>query len=490
MPLNSTSVIKVVDLLCEGQIEGLVKGKEGIFLNETPVKSPKKKSLNVSNKHFKFELKEGTRTQAQLKDYQKGGASNLTNISEEIGENYSETVNDKNKVTDRNYGAGRKIIQITDPQTTSVEFLFTIPSLFCTAMEGIARGQLFNAKVRIKIFLKSKGTGFNEVFDETVEGISTSEYQFKTPPIDLTEDAEGNELQAPFTIRIRKITSDKIKGNSGEEDYEVKNTDFEDLPKDTALEGTRGNRVFLTSMIERQDFKSRYPYTACVGLSISTEAFSSLPTRAYLVKGLKVAIPHNATVRDDGSLEFNDIPFDGSLLQDDNGKILKQWTTCPGCIFYDMLTSTKHGAGDFIKEANTSWVDLYPLAQYANYQVDTLEGKEPRFAINTVIGAQNDAYRVLQHLASAFRGMTYWAANTVNVGADHGNLDGTDVDPVHLYTNANVIGGVFIIDLIEKKAKLGLRPDYDRNGNIIFRKINRRYRSNRGAGRAAFQEVQ
>ena len=166
MPLNSTSVIKVVDLLCEGQIEGIVGGKKGIFLNETPVKSPKTKKLNISNKHFKFELRQGTRTQAQLKDYQIGGASNLTNISEEIGENYSETVNAKNKVTDRNYGAGRKIIQITDPQTTSVEFLFTIPSLFCTAMEGIAKGQLFNAKVRIEIRLKSKGTGFNEVFDK------------------------------------------------------------------------------------------------------------------------------------------------------------------------------------------------------------------------------------------------------------------------------------------------------------------------------------
>ena len=444
MPLNSTSVIKVVDLLCEGQIEGIVGGKKGIFLNETPVKSPETKSLNIPKKHFKFELREGTRTQAQLKDYQTGGASNLTNISEEIGENYSETVDDKNKVTDRNYGAGKKIIQITDPQTTSVEFLFTIPSLFCTAMEGIARGQLFNAKVRIRISLKSKGTGFNEVFDKTFEGISTSEYQFKTPPIDLTEDAEGNELQAPFTIRIRKITSDKIKGNTGEEDYEVKNTDFEDLPKDTALEGTRGNRVFLTSMIERQDFKSRYPYTACVGLSISTEAFSSLPTRAYLVKGLKVAIPHNATVRDDGSLEFNDIPFDGSLAQDDNGKNLLFWTTCPVCIFFDMLTNTKHGAGDFVTASNVSWVDLYPLAQYANELIDTPdEGQEPRFAINTVIGAQNDAYKVLQNLASTFRGMTYWAANTVNVGADHGNLDGSEVDPVHLYNNSNVVGGVF-----------------------------------------------
>tara|TARA_Y100000401_G_scaffold101506_1_gene91133 strand:- start:1266 stop:3329 length:2064 start_codon:yes stop_codon:yes gene_type:complete len=433
MPLNSTSVIKVVDLLCEGEIQGIFKGKRGIFLNETPVQTGSK--LNVPKNHFDFDQRKGTKDQAQLKDYQKGGASNLTNISEELGENYSETVNSKNLVTKRNYGGGKKIIQITDPETTSVQFLFTIPSLFCTAMEGVARGQLFNAKVRVKIHLKSKGSGFNEVYDKSFTGISTSDFQFKTPPIDLTEDENGKELTAPFQLKIVKFTNK-------ENDYEVKKTDFEDIDEDTALENTRGNRIFITSMIERQDFKSRYPFTACVGLSLSTETFSSLPTRSYLIKGLKVAIPHNAIVRDDGSLKFNG-SFDGSLLQDDDGEILKQWTTCPVCIFYDMLTSDKHGAGDFIKAANISWVDLYPLAQYANQLVSTPDGDEPRFAINTVIAAQNDAYKVLQNLASTFRGMTYWAANTVNVGADHGNLDGSDVDPVHIYNNANVIGGVF-----------------------------------------------
>ena len=206
--------------------------------------------------------------------------------------------------------------------------------------------------------------------------------------------------------------------------------------KNTPLENTRANRVILTSMIERQDFKSRYPFTACVGLSLSTEAFGSLPTRSYLVKGTKVKIPHNAVVRNDGSLRFVG-SFNGSL------KDGVHWTTCPVCIFFDMLTNDKHGAGDFVTASNISWVDLYPLAQYANQRVNTPDGLEPRFAINTVIAAQNDAYKVLQNLASTFRGMTYWAANTVNVGADHGNLDGSDVDPVHLYNNSNVIDGIF-----------------------------------------------
>ena len=420
MALNSTSTIKIIDLLCEGEIEAIVGGKKGIFLDETPVQTGNVN--NYSDEHFSFDFRTGTKNQSQLSDYQKGGASNLTNFSEEIGSNYSETKNAKNLVTSRNYGSGKTVKQITDEQTTSVEFLFTIPALFCTAMEGIARGQLFNAKTRIKIFLKEAGTAFNEVYDRSFTGISTSDYQFKTPRIQL-------DGQPPYLFKIVKVT-DK------EKDYEVKKSDFEDLDPNTPLENTRANRVILTSMIERQDFKSRYPFTACVGLSLSTEAFGSLPTRSYLVKGTKVKIPHNAVVRNDGSLRFVG-SFNGSL------KDGIHWTTCPVCIFFDMLTNDKHGAGDFVTASNISWVDLYPLAQYANQRVNTPDGLEPRFAINTVIAAQNDAYKVLQNLASTFRGMTYWAANTVNVGADHGNLDGSDVDPVHLYNNSNVIDGIF-----------------------------------------------
>ncbi len=121
----------------------------------------------------------------------------------------------------------------------------------------------------------------------------------------------------------------------------------------------------------------------------------------------------------------------------------KFWTTCPVCIFYDLLTNNRYGCGDFIKASNLNWVDLYELSRYCNQRVDTPDGKEARFAINTVLGTQADAYKVLQNLASIFKGITYWGSNTVNLVADHGNLDGSDIDPVHLYTNSNVIDGIF-----------------------------------------------
>ena len=451
MALNSISTIKIIDLLCEGPIEGIEGAKKGIFLDETPVQTGTVD--NVSKEHFTYELRTGTENQDLLSDYQTGGASNLVNFSEEIGSNYSETKNDKNEVTERNYGFGKTVKQITDNDTTSVEFLFTIPALFCTAMEGVARGQLFNATTRIRIVLKSKGTAFNEVYDRTFTGISTSSYQFKTPRINIEFDEDGKPRTGPFLFKIQKITNK-------ENDYEVRKEQFEDIDINTPLENTRANRVILTSMIKRQDLESRYPFAACVGLSLSTEAFASLPTRSYLVKGMRVKIPHNATVRSDGSLRFTG-SFDGSLA------VGRHWTTCPVCIFFDMLTSDKHGAGDFITASNISWVDLYPLAQYSNQLVSTPDGNEPRFAINTVIGAQNEAYKVLQNLASTFRGMTYWAANTVNVAADHGNLDGSDVDPVHLYTNANVIGGVFTYTGTSLKTRsTSIRVRYNNPDNL------------------------
>ena len=39
MALNSESVIKIVDLLCEGPIQGLAVEGESVFLDETPLKT-------------------------------------------------------------------------------------------------------------------------------------------------------------------------------------------------------------------------------------------------------------------------------------------------------------------------------------------------------------------------------------------------------------------------------------------------------------------
>ena len=421
MGLNSTSSIKIVDLLCEGPIQGIVGGQKGVYMDETPVKASDG-TLNYDNESFGWDFRLGTGTQGRLDNYLEDGTSFSTTVNAEVGANYSERLNVSNEVQSRNYGGGTLVRQITDLEVSSCQLLFTIPALFSTAQEGLAKGQLFNATVRIRVAIQSKGSGYNQVYSRNVTGIATTEYQIKTPKFQLSGTG-------PWNIKVTKVVSN-------ENDFEIKYTSFKDISSTTPLSSHRGNRLFWTSIIEKQELRSAYPHTACVGLSLSTKQFTSVPTRAYLVEGLKVMMPSNANIRDDGSLDFID-SFDGSL----KGPL---WTTCPVCIFYNMLTNNKHGAGDFVDASNLNWVDLYPLAQYANQLITNPDGtQEPRFAINTVISSQNDAYRVLQDLASTFRGMTYWASNTIQVKADHGNLDGSVVDPVHLYNNSNVIDGSF-----------------------------------------------
>ena len=422
MGLNSTSTIKIIDLLCEGTIDGIVNSEKGIYLDETPIKATDgTRNFDTDSVNWDFRL--GTATQSRLGGYLDDGTSTVTTVNAEIGSNYSETLNSTNEVTSRDYGSGSVVRQITDTNVESFHVLFSIPALFSTAQEGLAKGQLFNATVHLWVQVQPQGGSYQTLYTRDITGISTTDYQVKTPKIQLPG-------QGPWNIKVLKTTN-------GENDFEISYTDFDEVSATTPLAASRGNRVFWTSIIEKQELRSAYPYTACIGLSLSTKQFTSIPTRAYLIRGVKVEVPHNTHVREDGSLEFiTDLAFDGSLVT--------RWTTCPVCIFYAMLTNKVWGAGDFIASSSLNWVDLYPLAQYANQLITTPDGtQEPRFAINTVVGNRADAYSVVRDLASTFRGMTYWASNTIQVTGDHGNLDGSDVSPVHLYNNSNVTDGLF-----------------------------------------------
>ena len=422
MGLNSTSTIKIIDLLCEGTIEGLVNSEKGIYLDETPIKaSDGSRNFDTNSVNWDFRL--GGATQSRLSGYLDDGTSTVTTVNAEVGTSYSETLNSTNEVSSRDYGSGQVVRQITNTDVESFHLLFSIPALFSTAQEGLAKGQLFNATVHLQVQVQPQGGSYQTLYTRDITGISTTDYQVKTPKIQLPG-------QGPWNIKVLKTTN-------GENDFEISYTDFDEVSATTPLANSRGNRVFWTSIIEKQELRSSYPYTACVGLSLSTKQFTSIPTRAYLIRGVKVEVPHNTHVRNDGSLEFiNDLAFNGSLVT--------RWTTCPVCIFYAMLTNKVWGAGDFIASSSLNWVDLYPLAQYANQLITTPDGtQEPRFAINTVVGNRADAYSVVRDLASTFRGMTYWASNTIQVTGDHGNLDGSDVSPVHLYNNSNVTDGLF-----------------------------------------------
>lgn len=452
MGLNSNSVIKIVDLLCEGPIDGIEDGSQGVFLDETALKAPTGERLIDAN-NVSYQFRPGARGQSYLPQA-RGRTSNVVNVSKEVGTGYEEFLKEDGvTVKSRDYGAGQQVVQITDPDVDSIDLVFTIPRLFSTAQEGLAKGQLFDAQIFFDVFVQDlgKGTAFTRVKKSQVasvsedfrpnannlfyiEGISTTNYQYKVSGIELPG-------RGPWNIRVRKYPQSKYQGkvrHSQDKDGTIDKTifratfgEFEDVPKRTPLKDGRANTLVWSSVVENVNIRTAYPYSACVGLSVSTEEFQSLPTRAYLVRGRKVRVPSNAVPREDGSLEFVG-NFDGSL-----GEAV--WTTCPVCIFYDLLLNKRYGAGDFIQANNLSWVDLYPLAQYANQLVNG----EPRFACNVQVASQVEAFTALQDFASVFRGMMYWQSNVIQLTADHGNLDGSNIDPVHVFSNSNVVQGIF-----------------------------------------------
>ena len=454
MALKSKTTLKIIDVLCEGPIEGLVENEgleqKGVFLNETAVTPEQLKGRDPT---VKFLTKEGTGTHGTFEEGStfEDQQTTIIDVNQEIGSSYSEELAEEGTATvaKRNYGAGQVVQAIPQTDIDFVELVFTIPKLFCRAQEGLARGQLFFAQIKLELEICATDGAWNSVDIEVesqsrkniIKGICTSPYQFKTQTIDLTKKKYG---KGPYKIKVKKVEF-----NNPENAFEISFEDFEDVPEKTPIANSRADQIFWTSIIAGKKFGTAYPHTALVSLSISAEEYNTLPARAYEIKGLKVKIPSNATVEKSGRLNIPDnVPFDGSLRVDEDGEHELHWTTCPVCCFYDLLTNKRYGAGDFIDESNLNWVDLIEIAKYCNEEVEYVDDqgqtqKEARFAINTVIGSQAEAYNVLQDMASVFRGMLFWKSDNVQIAADHGELNGGDVPAIHVFSNSNVVNGSF-----------------------------------------------
>ena len=501
MALNSKTNLKLIDAICEGPIEGFVHHRKSIFLNETPLSFDQVNKETVYVKGTK-----GVREQDDAKQSTRfyNAQTTIEEVNTQIGSNYTETLGQADKVKEdgRDYGSGQVIRDITDSEVDFVKLIFTVNKLFCVAPEGLARGQLFFAQIKLSVQIQDRDGNFdnidiapiNTTQKNVIKGIARSGYQFETQEIDLTR------YKFPYRIRVRKLDfGDEIdlnfvsrrtqeliltkgddpdtahstarkeaKDRALEKAFEISYLDLEDLPRRTSLQDKRADSITWQSMVLGKRVKTSYPFTAIAYMSIDSEEYNTLPARAYEVKGKKVKIPSNAIVKNDGSLLFpvdengqDLIPYDGSL------KTNLEYTTCPVCCFYDMVTNSRYGAGDFINESNLNWIDLIDICKYCNEEVDTPDGKEPRFAINTVLGSQAEAYNVLQDMASIFHGMLFWKADNVQIAADHGGLRAENVEAIHVFSNSNIVNGSFTYSGSSLKTRsTRVRVRYNDPGNF------------------------
>ncbi|HFU0238284.1 TPA: phage tail protein [Escherichia coli] len=374
--VNSRAMAAILDLLGEGVIGGLVNGAKSIFIDDLPILN-EDGSSNFSG--ITWDFRDGSQDQTPMAGFDFVETPKSVNI--QLKKTHDVTVSIDNDEADRvrvimKFPSLRSVDKSSgDTNGTTVKYKFQIANADATFSDVVAEGEK-----SVDITLTAKKTG-----------VYYRSYELKLP-----------KPGRAYKVRVIRLTDD----NSSQYLY---------------------NDTWVDSIGEIVDTPMNYPNSALVGLKVNSEQFgSTMPSRSYLVCGIKIRVPSN----------YNEYTNTYVGVWDGTFKLLS--SSNPAWILYDLLTNTRYGLGQFVSESMIDLGQLYQIGRYCDEEVDDgFGGKEKRFAINTQITSRQDAYRLIQDIAGAFRGMVFWAGGMVNIMQD------SPSDPVMMFTNSNVKDGLF-----------------------------------------------
>ncbi|ELC7435252.1 DUF1983 domain-containing protein [Escherichia coli] len=374
--VNSRAMASILDLLGEGVVGGLINGAKSIFIDGVALEN-EDGSFNYSGVTWDF--RDGSQDQSPMPGFDFVETPKAVNTQ----------LKTTNAVT----------VAIDNDDADRVRVIMKFPSLRSIDKKT---GDTNGTSVQFKFQLANGNGSFYDV-------IATGESSYD---VKLTAKKTGvyyrsYEIQLPKPGRAYKVRVLRLSADSNDQ-YLF-------------------NDTWVDSIGEIVDTPMNYPNSVLVGLKVNSEQFgSSMPSRSYLIRGLKIRVPSNY---DENTNTYNGV-WDGTF------KLLS--SSNPAWILFDLLTNARYGLGKFVSESMIDLGQLYQIGRYCDEEVDDgFGGKEKRFAINTQITSRQDAYRLIQDIAGAFRGMVFWAGGMVNIMQD------SPSDPVMLFTNANVKDGLF-----------------------------------------------
>ena len=233
--LFSTSYAKILDLIGEGEIGGLVNGLQSIYLDNTPIQSADG-TLNFNG--VTVETRNGTQSQGYIPGFDE--------VASETGVGVVVT-------------ASTPVTRTISAAADYVRVVVTLPAL----QEYTDKGDILGADVNLYIDVQNNGGGYYTAINDTISGRTSQQYQRQYLV----------KLYGPFPvdIRVRRITPDSTSSKLA-------------------------NAFSWASYSTITYAKLTYPNSALIGLRIDAEQFNAIPSRSYRVRGLKVPIPNNATV--------------------------------------------------------------------------------------------------------------------------------------------------------------------------------------------------
>lgn len=231
--LVSRQLARVLDLVSEGEIEGLVAGYQSIYLDGTPLQNSDG-SLNFSG--FTVETRSGSLSQGYIGGFP--ASESASSVSVEV----------------RN---GTPVVRmVSNPNANALRIAVAVPSLYYQdPTTGDVSGSAINLNIEVQPYLG----GWVWVVGDTIAGKCTSRYS-RNYHINLPGSG-------PWNVRITKT--------SGNTDAQTKCD------------------LYWDAVTEIINAKLSYPNSALVGITIDSSQFASIPSRAYDLKGLRVKIPSN-----------------------------------------------------------------------------------------------------------------------------------------------------------------------------------------------------
>lgn len=232
--LRSRSYAQIIDLVSEGEIEGLVDGLKSVYLDDTPIQNADG-SNNFTG--ITLETRNGTQAQSYIPGFP--AVESETAVGLEV------------KTT------ASIVRTVTNSNVNAVRVTVAIPSL---TSQDKSTGDISGTSVQFAVDIQTNGGGYVERINDTISGKTTSRYE-RSYRIDLSGTG-------PWDIRVRRITDDSTS---------------------SAL----SNKTYFASYTEVIDAKLRYPNSAIIGLRVDAAQFQSIPSRSYDMKLLKVQVPSN-----------------------------------------------------------------------------------------------------------------------------------------------------------------------------------------------------
>jgi len=248
--LFSATKARIVDLVSEGEIVGLVNGAKSIFINETPLAN------DAGDKNFEdvsYSTRVGTNSQSYIAGF--AGVENevLVNIEVKIAT------------------PGDHIETIITSQLDAVRVLVYTPAL---TKQDKDDGDMHGSSFSFKFYIEKNNDGtWIQVLSKSFEGKCTSRYE-RSYRIDIPSSWKTSGF-TQIAVKMERITDD-------------------------APDASTNNKSFWGSYTQIIDNKLRYPNSALIATQIDARQFNSIPKRGYEIKGLKVKIPSNYTAYDIG----------------------------------------------------------------------------------------------------------------------------------------------------------------------------------------------